>query len=171
MRYMLRGARWALTIYDVKGAVPLADFVEGARRHVFVTSHGVMTGGELMDSGRDVCRTARRELVDMWRDGAVPGQNHIVVLDEGTERHEDAYAHLNAACERVYDKFGMYEWAGETGIESYMRLESPTLRRVLADFPDARRPWLCDRLLAMEGKGPVEHAEDCWCDTCCERRR
>ena len=163
--HMLRNGGVALTTHDVAGAVPLAEFVMEARAGVFDTSHGMMTGGEIMDRSTVVRRTARRNIVDGWRDCPGPGFTGIVVWDDGTPEHEASYELLQIAYVWALPDLGMDGW-GEMAVEAYITIENPTIRRMLAECDDAARPGLCDGLLELDGKQPVPHDDFCVCERC-----
>ena len=146
----------ALTIHDVKGAVPVDEFTAGARGHVFETSNGTMTGGELLDNRGYVHRTGTRRLLDLvggaeQEDGG-PTVRGILVYDDGTDAHREAYRILGAMSSWLDSGFGDHKWGGEVGVETYLRLESPMLRRVMRELPGARAESFCREFLESEGK-------------------
>ena len=146
----------ALTIHDVRGAVPVDDFTADARRHAFETSGGMMTGEQLLENRGYVHRTGTRRLLDLVgnaeQDVGGPAVRGILVHDDGTEAHRKAYSILGAMSSWLDSGFGCHEWGGETGVETYLRLESPMLRRVMRELPDSRTESFCRDFLASEGK-------------------
>ena len=146
--------------------MPLAEFVEEARAGVFDTSHGIMTGGELVDRGTMVRRTARRAVVDGWRGCGGPGFTGIVVWDDGTPEHAESYDLLQIAYVWALPDLGMDGWGGEMVVEAYLSIDNPAVRRVLVECDDAGRADLCDSLLALDGKPPVQHDDFCGCAAC-----
>ena len=153
---MSRSLGVALTAHDVKGAVPVDEFTAGARAHLFETSRGTMTGEQLLDSREHAHRTGARRMLDTVRDAEARGDylpvHGMLVWNDGTEEHERAYRILMAISCRLAPGFGGKEWGDETGVETYLRLDSPMLRRVMRECPRARQEDFCQEFLASEGK-------------------
>ena len=156
----------ALTIYDVDGAVDADGFVEKVRSHRFHTSRGAMTGGEIIDSGETVRRTARRAVVDGWSGIGAIGADGIVIWDDGTGQNLEAFTMLRKMHGPVEGGLQLKKWTRESVVEAFLAIRNPTVRRLLVECEGVRRADLCDEFLAMEGGKPVPHDDDCECRKC-----
>ena len=157
-----RGGDAALTIHDVRGAVDIGELEAEARGNSFTTSRGVMTGGELVDCHARIMRSARRAIVDSWEAG-MPDSGAIVVWDDGTPGHAEAYRLLRwLADRRVVDwvSIGEMNKCGRL-VETYLRLGNPALRMALREYPAVHSARFCDGFLALEGKEPAAPDGDC----------
>ena len=155
---MYRGI--ALTMYDVAGAVSIEEHTAGERNHLFDTSDGVMTGAQLAECGRTVYRTPTRRVLEVWpeaeRRAYGPLDDGIVVWNDGTEGCRRAYDKLRMFHGNLRRGFNEYGWGDDGSVEAYLLIRNPVLRRVMREFPEARRSYFYEEFLRLDGRAAVE---------------
>lgn len=156
--------RVALTIHNCPQAINLGKAMTIARKRKYETSAGVMTGAQLINSGKRVYGTQSKSLVGVWGDGTDKNEPSILVLAEDRR----AYTELCMQSRKLETNLGGAKFAGDGQhvMKTYLRLDNPVLKRVLDECPTARTPQFCDDFLKMDGKDPVPHDDYCHCRRC-----